>query len=127
MSVLFDTNALMMPAQFPLDLFDQIQDIMGAFEPIVLEGSVLELAGLAKNPGRNGAAARYGLALAEKCTTVRPDEPVPGTVDEQVLAYAGRTGCPVVTNDRDLRNALLARGIGVISLRKQKRLELIRS
>jgi rRNA-processing protein FCF1 len=30
-----------------------------------------------------------------------------------------------VTNDRDLRDALLVRGVGVISMRKQKRLELV--
>ena len=50
-----------------------------------------------------------------------------GGVDSQIIAYAGKTRCYVVTNDRHLREALLARGIGVISMRKQKRLELIQS
>jgi uncharacterized protein len=32
----------------------------------------------------------------------------------------------VVTNDRRVRDALLGHGIGVISMRKQKRLEILR-
>jgi len=124
-SVLIDTNALMMPAQFRIDLFGELQQLLGSFTPLVLEEGVRELRGLATGLGRNGAAARCGLALAEKCTTVRPDRPVPGGADAQVIAYAINTGCYVVTNDRRLREDLLARGIGVISMRKQKRLELI--
>jgi rRNA-processing protein FCF1 len=93
----------------------------------VLEGSVSELIGLSHRLGRKGAAARYGMQLAEKCTTVRPEPTETGNVDDQVLAYASNNRCYVITNDRNLREALLAQGIGVISLRKQKRLELIRS
>jgi rRNA-processing protein FCF1 len=125
--VLLDTNALMMPAQFRIDLFDELRGLLGAFEPLVLEGSVAELAGLSVTRGRDGAAARYGLAVAERCTTIRPEPGAGEQVDEQVIGYAHRNGCLVVTNDRILREALLARGIGVISLRKQKRLELIQS
>lgn len=117
----------MMPAQFRIDLFDELRQLLGAFEPLVLEEGVKELSGLSTGLGRDGAAARCGLALAEKCTTVRPDPPVYGRADDQVIAYSTKTRCYVVTNDRRLREALLARGIGVISMRKQKRLELIQS
>jgi len=117
----------MMPAQFAIDLFEELRGLVGAFEPLVLEGSVAELDGLSSKPGRAGAAARYGFSVAARCTTVRPEPDAGDQVDEQVVAYAHRNRCLVVTNDRNLRNALLARGIGVISLRKQKRLELIQS
>ncbi|OPY39039.1 MAG: Ribonuclease VapC9 [Methanoregula sp. PtaU1.Bin051] len=127
MSVLLDTNALMAPAQFRIDLFDELRLLLGSFEPLVLEDAVKELTGISSGSGRDSAAARYGLALAEKCTIVNLDEPVHGGVDDQVIAYADKTRCYVVTNDRHLRKALLARGIGVISMRKQKRLELIQS
>jgi rRNA-processing protein FCF1 len=58
---------------------------------------------------------------------VHAPEPAHCTVDEQVIRYARETGCLVVTNDRRLRERLLSQGIGVISMRKQKRLELIQS
>jgi len=125
--VLLDTNALMVPVQFRIDLFDELRCLLGAFEPLVLKDTVKELQGLSSGLGHDGAAARYGLALSDKCTTVCPDEPMAGGVDSQIIAYAGKTRCYVVTNDRHLREALLARGIGVISMRKQKRLELIQS
>jgi rRNA-processing protein FCF1 len=125
--VLLDANALMMPAQFSIDLFDELRQLVGAFEPLVLESIIRELAGISSGHGRDAAAARYGMGVAQQCTTVRTEDRAPATVDEQVIDYAQKYGCLVVTNDRQLREMLLSRGIGVISMRKQKRLELIQS
>ncbi|MDD5142270.1 MAG: nucleotide-binding protein [Methanoregula sp.] len=124
--MLLDANALMMPAQFQIDLFDEIRNILGGFEPIVLASVMHELDGLARAKGRNGAAARMGLALGERCTIADTAALQPMPVDEQIIDYAVRNNCTVVTNDRGLREALLARGIGVLSMRKQKKLELLR-
>ncbi len=66
--VLLDANALMMPAQFQIDLFDELRMLVGAFDPVVLPGIIQELNGLSRAKGRDGAAARCGLTLAEKCT-----------------------------------------------------------
>ncbi len=126
MKVLIDTNALMMPAQFHVDLFEELRSLLGSYEAVVLPGILQELAGLSRARGRDGAAARLGLTLGEQCTVV------PGTamdsvpVDAQVIEYAAKNSCLVVTNDRRVREALLARGIGVISLRNQKKLEIMR-
>ena len=127
MSVLLDANALMMPAQFSIDLFDELRQLVGAFEPLVLETVTRELAGISSGRGRDAAAARYGLSVAQGCRTVQISEPADCSVDEQVIRYARETGCFVVTNDRRLRERLLSQGVGVISMRKQKRLELIQS
>ena len=127
MKVLLDANALMMPAQFSIDLFDELRQLIGAFEPLVLDSIMNELAGISSGKGRDAAAARYGLGIAQQCITVHSKDPLPDTVDEQVIDYAQKNGCLVVTNDRRLREMLLSRGIGVISMRKQKRLELIQS
>ena len=127
MKVLLDANALMMPAQFSIDLFDELRQLVGAFEPLVLESVVRELAGISSGQGRDAAAARYALVVAQQCTTVHLKELSFHPVDEQVVDYAQKNGCLVVTNDRRLREMLLSRSIGVISMRKQKRLELIQS
>jgi rRNA-processing protein FCF1 len=124
--VLLDANALMMPAQFRIDLFDELRMLLGAYEPVVLAGVIQELAGLSRAKGINGAAARYGLALGERCTIVKNTDQKSGTVDEQMIDYAVRNRCMVVTNDRRIRDALFSHGIGVISLRKQKKLEILR-
>jgi uncharacterized protein len=124
--VLLDANALMMPAQFQIDIFDELRMLLGSFEPVVLSGVLQELTGLSRAKGRDGAAARCGLAFSEKCTVVPSGELESGSVDAQVIEYATRNSCLVVTNDRRVREALFARGIGVISLRKQKKLEILR-
>ncbi len=124
--ILLDANALMMPAQFRLDLFDEIRALVGGFEPVVLPGVVQELTGLCRVKGKAGAAARFGLSLAEQCTVANAGDIVSGTVDDQVIDYAIRHNCLVVTNDRCVRDTLLSHGIGVISMRKQKKLEILR-
>lgn len=123
--VLLDTNALLMPAQFGVDLYDELLALFGDFEPITLEEVVGELSGLARGRGRDAAAARVGLALVRRSTVVPSGSTAEG-VDNRVIEYARREGCTVVTNDRELRNALLREGVDVVSMRRQKTLELLR-
>jgi len=116
----------MMPAQFHIDLFDELRNLLGGFEPIVLSSVIHELEGLTRAKGLNGAAARLGLTLGEKCTIAESRDASARTVDDQVIDYAVQNICLVVTNDRRVRDALFERGIGVISMRKQQKLELLR-
>jgi rRNA-processing protein FCF1 len=115
----------MMPAQFQIDLFDELRSLLGGFEPVVLKRVMDELQGLAMEKGRTGAAARLALMLGQRCT-IAEGSSFSGSVDEQVIEFAAQNGCLVVTNDRHVRDALFKQGIGVISLRKQKKLELLR-
>ena len=116
----------MMPVQFQIDLFDELHAIIGGFEPLVLPGILRELEGLSREKGRDGAAARCGLALGEKCTVADIGDLKSVSVDAQVIEYATKNGCTVVTNDRCIRDELFTQGICVISMRKQKKLELLR-
>ena len=116
----------MMPAQFQIDLFDELRTLLGGFEAVVLRRVMDELEGLSRQKGQTGAAARLGLTVGRTCTIADGNELKSGSVDEQVIEYAAQNGCLVVTNDRCVRDALFARGIGVISMRKQKKLELLR-
>ncbi|WP_241481253.1 type II toxin-antitoxin system VapC family toxin [Methanoculleus sediminis] len=125
MRVLLDTNALLMPAQFGIDLYDELMGLFGDFEPVTLEEVVGELSGLARGRGRDAAAARVGLAMARRSTVV-PSGSAAEHVDDRVIEYARREGCIVVTNDRELRNALLREGIDVVSMRRGRTLELMR-
>jgi len=124
--IILDANALMMPAQFQIDLFDELQTLLGAFEPLVLSGVVKELTGISRAKGRDGAAARHGLVLVERCTVVESNGLHSESVDAMMIEYAARNSYMVVTNDRRIRDALLTRGIGVISMRNQKKLEILR-
>ncbi|MHC1627074.1 MAG: type II toxin-antitoxin system VapC family toxin [Methanoculleaceae archaeon] len=123
--VLLDANALMIPAQFGVDIFTEMEGLLGRCRPFTLGGVVEEIRRLSRGRGRDAAAARTALRLADRIQVVGGCGGR-GPVDDQIIEYAVRTGCLVMTNDRDLRDALLSRGIGVIALRKQRRLELIR-
>jgi rRNA-processing protein FCF1 len=123
--VLLDTNALLMPAQFGIDLYDELMGLFGDFEPIVLEEVIGELSGLTRGHGRDASAARVGLAMARRSTVV-PSGSTAEHVDDRMIEYAREEGCIVVTNDRELRNALLDEGIGVVSMRRERTLELMR-
>jgi hypothetical protein len=116
----------MIPVQFQIDIFDELRSLLGAFEPVVLSGVIRELTGLTRAKGRDGAAARHGLVLGETCTVVESEHLKSESVDAQMIEYAVRNECMVVTNDRYIRNALLTRGVSVISMRNQKKLEIIR-
>jgi hypothetical protein len=123
--VLLDTNALLMPVQFGIDLYDELQALFGDFEPVTLEEVVGELSGLSRGRGRDATAARVGLAMARRSTVV-PSGSSADRVDDRVIEYARREGCTVVTNDRELRNALLREGVDVVSMRRARTLELLR-
>lgn len=123
MSVLLDANALMMPAQFGVDLVSELEGLLGRCALFTLDGVVEELRRLSRGGGRNAAAARVALQLSDRIPVVERDG---GSVDDRIIDHATESGCLVVTNDRDLRDRLLSRGVGVIAMRQQKRLELIR-
>jgi len=124
-TVLLDTNALMMPYQFRIDLFEELRDLLGSYEPVILSEVVNELERLSGGHGKEAAAARLGLEISRKCAVVESgtDE---GTVDDRISGYALRHGGMVLTNDRALRNQLLSNRIPVIALKNQKKLGVIR-
>jgi rRNA-processing protein FCF1 len=124
--VLIDANALMAQLQFRLDIFAELTQCIGAYEPVLLDCVRDELRGLAAGRGKDGSSARSALILAEKCTVIETGS-FEGSVDEKILYFASTHGCMVFTNDRDLRLALLSHGIPVISLAGKQRLELYRN
>lgn len=123
--VLLDANALMAQLQFRLDIFAELTQCIGAYEPVLLDCVRDELRGLAAGHGKDGSSARSALILAERCTVVETGS-LGGSVDEKILYYASTHGCMVFTNDRDLRTALLSHGVPVISLAGKQRLEVFR-
>lgn len=122
-NVLIDTNAFTLPVQFGIDLYSELERILGAFDPFVLDGTLRELEGLSSGRGRDASAARVGRTLAQRCRIVSAPD-ASGTVDEQIVRYAQANGCAVVTNDIALRQTLKDRGIRVIGMRNRRTLEI---
>lgn len=123
---LIDTNAFLMTSQFRIDLLEELKWMLGVTHPGVPDVVIRELEGLSRGRGNHASAARLGLMFARHCTVIPMEGQEGEPVDDQILSYAMRERCRVVTNDRDLRNRLLNEGLEVISLKGKQKLEIIR-
>jgi len=122
--VVLDTNALMMPVECGVRVFEELDRLLGAPTLVVPAVVLDELDGLAGEdgtaPSEQARAASVGLDLAKRCT-VRETES--SYADDAVveLAQAGDV-THVVTNDRPLQERLRSADVSVIRLRGQNKL-----
>ena len=121
MKVLLDTNGLMVPGEFGVDIFEELERL-GYRRFLVLRPVLRELEALARlaDSRRDRIAARIGLLLAEGCEIVETS----GGADDALLDLALKTGAAVFTNDKELKKKLSTRGVTVIHLRQRRRLEI---
>lgn len=113
-----------MPAQFNVDLFEGMRELLGAYDALVPAEVVYELRGLSMGRGKDAAAARFGLTVLTRCTVLSElAEDIP--VDDKVIRTAEMFNAVVVTNDIELRNRLKQHRIPVVVLRSRCKLELI--
>jgi len=122
MSVVLDTNALMMPVESNVRVFEELDRLLGSATPVVPEAVVAELEKLAEGGGEEGTAASVGRDLAERCER---RETAAEYADDAVLELAQADDVThVVTNDRPLRDRLRGADVSVISLRGQNKLSI---
>jgi rRNA-processing protein FCF1 len=120
MMVAMDANALMMPVETGVRVFDELDRLLGSYECVVPDAVRAELETLAESGGESGRAASVGADLASRCDFVTTAE---SYADDALfdLATAGAVDA-VVTNDAPLRSRLLDAGVPVIHLRGQNQL-----
>lgn len=119
-----DTNFLLLPLQFKINIFEQIEGLLEfPHEMVVPSGVVGELRAISRGKGKNGAAARFALGLIKN----RKARVVPSTknVDDWIMEYAKKEGAIVATNDVLLRNRLKKEGVKVIAMRSRTRLAVV--
>jgi rRNA-processing protein FCF1 len=124
--VILDTNFLLVPLQFNLDIFKVLERLLEAPHDVMVSTSIIsELKRLAKNRGRQGAAARFGLKLVEIRKGLDKLKVVKGTspVDDWIVEYASENRALVCTNDVILKKKLKAKGVKIIVLRTKTRLD----
>lgn len=118
---ILDTNALMVPEQFNVDIFSELLRL-GYVEWLVPASVLGELRSLAERAekGRDKIAARVALGLAKGCNAVGEDN---YDADGAIVDLALKTGAAVFTNDKALKKRLFSKGITVIYLRQGRYLE----
>ena len=120
--LLLDTNFLMLPGQFGIDIFGELERLVA--EPYALATSsriMRELGRIALGKSKDARAARLAMRLVkEKGVRVVPSA-MPA--DEWLLAEAEKGGAIVCTNDKKLIERLKKRKIRRIQMRGKDHLD----
>ncbi|WP_440952678.1 DNA-binding protein [Methanococcoides sp. FTZ1] len=120
MKVIIDTNGLMIPVQFKVDIFSELERL-GYDERIVPQAVINEIKILVKRcRGENRTAAKVALSLADRCAIVDRT----GSADDVILQLAHDTGAAVLTNDVGLVERLKEADVTVVRLRQKNHLAI---
>ncbi len=122
--VILDTNFLLLPFQFKLDIFSELERALEAPKDILVPSIVLEE--LKRLAARRNRAAKLGLMILEqkiregKVRVVKSS----GRADDWIAGNAEKLDAVVCTNDIGLRKRLL-RKAKMLVLRNRSHLELV--
>jgi len=121
MKILLDTNFLLIPSQFKVDIFSEIERIVqDSYKIYILEQTIDELNNIfEKQKGKNKDAAKLALQLIKQkdLNTIKNSQK--GIVDDIILDIVDNTYI-VATQDKELKNKLKDKKIKTITLRAKK-------
>jgi len=123
--VILDTNFLMIPLQFRVDIFSELNRICHFNYKLLIYGQTVdELKNvMQKQSGKNKKAAQFALKLI-KLKNIEIIESEQRDVDSLILENLDKDTI-VATQDIMLKKEVLEKGSYVVILRKKKHLQLI--
>ena len=125
-TVLLDSNFLFIPLRFGVDIFEELQRLLGVLVRCVVPSPVVKELRLLRRDAKPSFRREidFALDLAKRCETAEEHVEPGETVDDVLIRLARRWRCPVATNDSELRRRLRAEGVSVIYLRQQAYLDM---
>jgi rRNA-processing protein FCF1 len=122
--ILLDTNFLLIPIQFKVDIFSEIDRIcLFRYKLYVVDKTIDELKSIIlKQKGKSKAAAKVGLQLAKR-KGLRVLETKDGRVDDLILELMDKDWI-LASQDEELRKLAGKKGAGLLTLRAKKYLIL---
>lgn len=131
MKIILDTNILLVPGQYKIDVFDELIRL-GYTEFIITDSIVRELLILSKKykSKKDIIAVNLAMSLIDRCKIVRKDGVINDKkifehsgkktiADDDILELADDIGA-VATNDKKLIRDLKKKGVKVVRLRQKK-------
>ncbi len=119
--VILDSNFLMIPFQFNVDVFAELDRVLeGRYRVYVTDGVLRELRGIRMRRKSAGAA----LQLASKLPVIETGGEGIRDVDRALINLAQEGNTIICTNDKILIEKLRSKGLPVIYLRQRKYLML---
>lgn len=123
--VILDSNFLMIPFQFNLDIFQEIEFLLQKRVDFIVPSAVKsELTGLSARGGEGAPEASLALQIASRCRVVEVSLEASETVDDAIVKASQKLGAVVATTDIELKNRLKTLKVPVIYLRDKSKLEV---
>ncbi|NJE30437.1 nucleotide-binding protein [Thermococcus sp. 18S1] len=125
--VIPDTNFLLVPGQFGVDIISELNRVLDVRFRIAVPNVVLQELEVIerKSRGKDLLAIRMAKKLAERFEVVEMGRFGERPIDDQIFDFAVKNERVIVgTNDKGLKRRLRERGIPVVYLRSKKILEL---
>jgi rRNA-processing protein FCF1 len=121
--VILDTNFLLIPFQFKINVMSELEYLLDfSHRYVISSNTVKELKKLGASAGKEGAGARVALKVLEsyegKIDIIQDER----HVDDWIVDYSKETGAIVCTNDSKLRKRLKAFKAKVITMKSKSRL-----
>ncbi len=123
MKIILDTNFLLIPGKFKVDVFSELERF-GKPELFTLDLVVSELEKLSKGRGKDAGNAKLGLELVKK-NKVKTIKSSGKNTDSEIERLAAEEDYIVCTQDRELIEKLKREGIQIIHLRQKRYLEYV--
>mgnify|MGYP005849447119 CR=1 FL=1 len=124
--VILDSNALFAPFQFRIDVFGELERLLGRrFELVLLSVVKRELKVLAESGSvKMRREACLALRFAERLRLVEVEADASAVVDDVIVRVAKEWSAAVFTNDKLLRRRLRDISVPVIYVRQKSRLAI---
>jgi len=124
--VLLDSSFLFTPVNFEIDIFNELNKLLGRrFEPVILSATLRELQKLSRNKSTKlRKQASLALKFAEQCRIQEASEESHESHDDLIVRIAHKMGYCVATNDKALRKRLRNLNVPVIFLRQKTKLTM---
>ncbi|WP_456423742.1 PIN domain-containing protein [Thermococcus sp.] len=122
-----DTNFLLVPGQFGVDIISELNRILDVRFKILIPNVVLQELDVIekKTRGKDLLAVRMAKKLAKRFETVEIGRFGERPIDDQIFDFAVNNERVIVcTNDKGLKKRLRENGVPVVYLRSKKILEL---
>lgn len=125
--IIIDTNFLLIPGQYKVDIFSEIGRIMDEpYELCMVEETVKELERLIMSGNREEKfAAKLGLVLAQQKPLKRLNSSIGSVSADDAIVSVSDKDTVVATQDKALRARVREKGAKTIGLRQKKYLVVI--
>lgn len=122
--IVVDTNFMLLPFYFNVDVFDQIFSLIEEpFKIIIGTNVIAELEKLRKGRGKSAKAAAVALLFIEKYKKFIEVVEAKGEVDRWMVEYAKENNAIICTNDMKLKEKAKASGLRVMVLKGKARVD----